>query len=224
MYRHTRKTPHTGNSRTFTSPGALVDLLDIRNVLNDLQIPFFLEYGTLLGVIRDHDFIDGDLDIDLGILNCPKRELILDRLDELGFYERTTARIHRSDPKFLSNDHFNVCVNRNVVIDIRLYRIGPGRYIDYYVDALGYYAWPKEFATFMEIDFKGNNYLIQKDYERFLEWNFSDTWRIPENRLSRAAGVFGQLGKARRGGNNVNEWKSESMRIANEWYENYKKR
>lgn len=214
MYRSTRKTSHTGNRRIFTPEGGMLDLLDIKKVCYDLDITFFLEYGTLLGAVREHDFVEAISDIDIGTFNCPKRELILDRLDELGFYERTTNPHERADPNFLGNDHYNICVNRNVIIDFRIYRLGNKPFDDYYFSSYGFYSWPKKYAELMEIDFKGHSFLIQKDYEGFLSWNFGKDWRTPKATPSAAA--------YRKVLNN--EWRVESMKIANEWYENYKKR
>jgi len=50
----------------------LVNAYDVLKVLSDvfieLDIQWWLEYGTLLGAIRDNDFISHDIDIDLGLL------------------------------------------------------------------------------------------------------------------------------------------------------------
>lgn len=43
-------------------------LKKIKEVLDNLCIPFFLSCGTCLGAIRGGGFIKGDLDIDIGIL------------------------------------------------------------------------------------------------------------------------------------------------------------
>jgi len=45
------------------------NLLDVRQTLNHFNIPFFLAGGTLLGLIRQNDFISWDHDIDLFCLN-----------------------------------------------------------------------------------------------------------------------------------------------------------
>jgi phosphorylcholine metabolism protein LicD len=43
-------------------------LLDVANILDQLQIPFFLMQGTALGAYRDHGFVPTEKDIDLGVL------------------------------------------------------------------------------------------------------------------------------------------------------------
>lgn len=42
-------------------------LVDVKEVLNDFGISFFVTDGTLLGAIRGGDFIDHDTDIDVGV-------------------------------------------------------------------------------------------------------------------------------------------------------------
>ena len=44
-------------------------LFDIIDILEKYNIRYFLFFGTLLGAIKEKDFIDGDNDIDLGILD-----------------------------------------------------------------------------------------------------------------------------------------------------------
>lgn len=41
------------------------DLFEIKEILDKLKIKFFLVHGTLLGAIREKNFIRGDIDIDL---------------------------------------------------------------------------------------------------------------------------------------------------------------
>ncbi|CAA6812461.1 MAG: LicD family protein [uncultured Sulfurovum sp.] len=42
-------------------------LIQVNHIFKELDIQYWLEYGTLLGAIRDKSFIKHDLDIDLGI-------------------------------------------------------------------------------------------------------------------------------------------------------------
>lgn len=53
------------------------NLLDLKILLDYYGVKFLLAFGTLLGAIRDHDFIDGDSDIDIFIVDEFKDNLIL---------------------------------------------------------------------------------------------------------------------------------------------------
>ena len=44
------------------------NLLLVKNILDKEELPFMLAYGTLLGAVREHDFIAHDEDIDLIVM------------------------------------------------------------------------------------------------------------------------------------------------------------
>ena len=60
-------------------------LKKIKQILEEEEIIFWLEFGTLLGAVRDNDFIKHDFDIDLGCLTIEKREVLKDKLEKNGF-------------------------------------------------------------------------------------------------------------------------------------------
>lgn len=67
IYRKTfLKYKYYKQNRVFLSNAKEV-MYAIDNIFRELNIPYWLEYGTLLGVIRDNDFIKHDIDIDLGL-------------------------------------------------------------------------------------------------------------------------------------------------------------
>ena len=43
-------------------------MIDVKNIIENLSIDYWIEGGTLLGAVRDKRFIPWDNDIDLGIL------------------------------------------------------------------------------------------------------------------------------------------------------------
>ena len=55
------------------------NLLDFKRVLDDAGITFLLSYGTLLGAVREGDFISHDEDIDL-IVSCEQTQSLLSSL------------------------------------------------------------------------------------------------------------------------------------------------
>ena len=68
---------------------SLKDLLDFTECLKELKINYYLTNGTLLGCIREQDFIEWDEDIDLDALQkdlIPKIRNLVDKLKERGFH------------------------------------------------------------------------------------------------------------------------------------------
>jgi len=52
------------------------DLLDVKSVFDKHRIVFWLDYGTLLGAVRDGRIIPWDDDVDLGVLEAEKKKLL----------------------------------------------------------------------------------------------------------------------------------------------------
>ena len=67
VYKHTFwKIKGIRANKRFLSHGEEV-LAKVGDVFSELGITWWLEYGTLLGAVREHDFITHDVDIDIGL-------------------------------------------------------------------------------------------------------------------------------------------------------------
>lgn len=66
---------------------ALTLLLEIKNVLDSLNITFWLDGGTLLGAYRENGFMASDFDIDVGMYgeDDHKIQAIVEKMKEAGF-------------------------------------------------------------------------------------------------------------------------------------------
>ena len=67
------------NKDNWDFEGRARNLLDVKSVLDDLKVPFFLTHGALLGAYRDKDFIKWDDDIELDIFD----EIFKDNYDKI---------------------------------------------------------------------------------------------------------------------------------------------
>ena len=63
------------------------NLLNIREILNDEDIVFWLMYGTLLGAVRNNSFIEHDTDDDIGFFYESKNnfDIVISKLIDIGF-------------------------------------------------------------------------------------------------------------------------------------------
>jgi phosphorylcholine metabolism protein LicD len=70
------------------------NLLDVKGVLEANNVPYWLMYGTLLGAVRDNDFIEYDSDTDLGLFHesIESFDIVIKELMEMGFTLIRTAR------------------------------------------------------------------------------------------------------------------------------------
>lgn len=129
-------------------------------------IEVFLAYGTMLGAAREHDFIDHDEDIDLGMSEeyRPKLFASLFKLREIGF---------------------EVCrYDRRGVISF----MKDGEYIDIYifqkeapnVVGCGQEVMPECFMTDLKpFGFLGKEYLAPREYVKYLEFWYGSNWMTP---------------------------------------------
>ena len=136
------------------------------DTLTDAGIKVFLAYGTMLGAVREHDFISHDEDVDLGMSSEYKESLfsMLFKLRDKGFevcrYDR------RGLISFMKDGEY---------IDIYIYE----KECDGIV-ACGQEVMPECFLNDLaEYEFLEKQYLAPKEYEKYLNYWYGDNWRTP---------------------------------------------
>jgi len=152
------------------------NLFSVGEVFNHYGIVFFLMYGTLLGAVRENNFIDHDIDTEIGIFEEDKEKLInaLKTLLSVGFdliranYPDDVVTIMRSDE----------------IIDIGIFRCEKDRNgVDYrvYQHNREYFLSPNRLIPF---NFLGRDFLIPLDPEKYLVQWYGEDWRVPKMNAS----------------------------------------
>lgn len=141
------------------------NILILRDVLIKTQIRWGLLFGTLLGAVRDGDFIAWDIDTDIFVFDEDKQDLLnmLSELQKNGF-----KVIRFNDKKSI------LSIERN------------DDYIDFYFFKKSFfgrkcekYFIPKKFFTNLtEIEFFNKNFPTFNHVEKFLEFQYGKTWNI----------------------------------------------
>jgi len=159
------KLPSSG-VKTLNIEIAKKNLLDIKKILDSHSIKFGLIYGTLLGAIRENNFIEHDEDIDLFMLDEHKENLlaILQEIVDSGF------DIIRYDGKLIS------ITRENEYIDFYFFR--KSNFI-YRKCEVGLVAKAKYLENTVDYSFLGEIFQVPKQVESFLVDLYGKNWRIP---------------------------------------------
>ena len=162
-YEEVQPTPGTKRINIET---ARTNLLDLKAILDKNNINFSLIYGTLLGAVRENNFIKHDEDTDLAMLDEDKQKLldILNEILDIDF------KILRYDGKLFS-------ISRN------------NEYIDFYFFKksnflyrkcdIGLKVKSKYLENTKDYPFLGNTFKIPKNSEAFLVDLYGKNWRTP---------------------------------------------
>lgn len=143
------------------------NLLLLKSILDDNGINFGLIAGTILGAIREHDFIDHDEDIDLFILS-EDRQKVIDVLPQICAAGFEIIRYHRTK-KLMS------IMKNGQYIDFNFYE-------PYNKDIRcsgGWLVLDRFLTQTTTVEFLGKDFRVPKDYYGYLECAYGKNWRIP---------------------------------------------
>ena len=152
----------------------------LKHVCSQHHLQFLLFFGTLLGAVREHDFITHDEDIDLVMLKSDM-PAFLDMLFELRAAGFELARFERRG--FLS------IIRKGEYID--LYFFAPYKHDPSLMHCCMDICEKKFLYDVAPMEFLGNSYMAPREYEAYLAHQYGDDWMTPQPKftftLSRAA-------------------------------------
>ncbi len=178
----------------------------VTNTLNKYNIAYYLDFGTLIGAIRDNSLIPWDDDIDISLLNEDDYKKMPDVLNEIHKVHKLRTylftfesanekrrkrnkKIHNEEIIFTDSQNFQIAKVRtnnflffgrgNTCIDI---------FFKYKFEGNSYWlAYGKENSVpievvcdeLIEIDFCGLKCTIPKEYDKYLSYKYGD-WKTPK--------------------------------------------
>ena len=158
---------------------ALKNLEDIRDTLIDLYINYFLIDGTLLGLVRNNDFLDHDTDTDMGVNfkdfgDGKKLAELKAALKSKGF---TISGIFGD-----WTNNFQISFARHgVKTDLFFYRRQGDEYIfhSFLHDEVITYSYPFEMLDVVtRVEFKGSQFTVPKYSDQVLRHKYGKDWHI----------------------------------------------
>ena len=148
------------------------NLLLFNNIAKSHNFKFVLFFGTLLGAIREQNFIKNDTDVD--IMSKDEEELLnmIPKLQEEGFL---FIRHYEGEKRVLYS-----FLRQGVYIDVDIVRnAGKNKY---------YLAGAKIPSSFVDdlkvINFIGDSFFVPQEYEKILIMLYGKDWRIPQNKAA----------------------------------------
>lgn len=159
---------------------------DIVDCLNKSRLSYWLEYGTLLGFVRERDFIDTDFDIDFGILYEEEKvnkfiELVLDLGIELNIGKLEDGTLRKMSKTVFGNKKEFAKVEVCVFYKTEQFLFKPMNFKN--GELYGYRHPIKYFETLWEVRFKDKYVKIPSFPEEYLEWHYGD-WKTPRIDIS----------------------------------------
>ena len=179
---------------TFADPKfkqyGLEALYKLKVILDGANVPFRIDYGTLLGCIRNHDLLATDYDIDIAVLFEDWNNSTVATFKQQGFRSRSEHHCTKDmAKKFFGADKVGltmVCLEyKGVLIDIGLYRKGAGNFVGKRVLAI---SSKKKFQVpealiiqSVEVAFGNITVNVPKDYDAYLTYIYGD-WKHPASK------------------------------------------
>ena len=148
-------------------------LLEIKKIMDELNVVFFLRNGTCLGAVRDGQLIEWDDDIDIGSI------LGMNDLDEQTIYKTVdTLKLNGFDAK-VSESSFHIAVSlskSNIPIDWTCYKVIEDSIYQYPAIKI-----PVEiYKNLTAIPLLGSMFLVPNPAETYLTLKYGPDWSIPK--------------------------------------------
>jgi len=147
-------------------------LFEFDDICKELNIKYYLLQGTCLGLYRNHNFIQGDNDLDI-FVDCSKEKLI-------NLFEKLRLKKYEVERTF-SNKFSNAPgeeINRHV--------LKGSVWIDVYFKMLD--NRKRFMVDTNKIRFEGRTFNCPHQVEEYLALEFGEDWEIPCSQKSRGKG------------------------------------
>ncbi len=168
---------------------ALKMLATTTQILDDYKIKYVLDFGTLLGIIRESRLLPWDSDLDISIAEDDVEEFLKIKWKmwlagyriKLLYFKRDTGPYKKGEIRIIKiQERLLLILRKHSMMDVFVKRKNKNEY-SYVVGANHSYlkTTPKKFhESRTQITFKEKKYSIPKDYDGYLTYVYGD-WRKP---------------------------------------------
>lgn len=143
-------------------------LFKMKDLLDEKGIKFWLMYGTLLGAVRDKDFIPYDFDVDIQTKDVDKLE------NSIPWFDQQGVKLIRAEQGRL----YSFTID-SVYIDVYIAKDAPFPLNIWCSWLNGFIVPTKLIYPLSELDFLGKRFLIPGNSEKLMEFFYGKTWKTP---------------------------------------------
>lgn len=168
-------------NKRFKSGGIEV-LFKAKTALDEANVFFWLDFGTLLGITRDGQLIKHDTDIDLAIFHKDHSPSIRKALEKQGFVLQHIIDVE--DGQYALEESYLI---KNIQLDIFYYHKGETHMWCHLFpfdeqEKLLTKELKMKFSGFARFPFEGQQWNIPKDYHQRLVDTYGETYKIPDTK------------------------------------------
>ena len=195
---------------------AIEALQALQKVFQELNVTYWLEFGTLLGAVREKGFISHDLDIDIGMFANDFQDQNETIFNKYGFRKTCSYSVDGGDYAREETYYFG-----GVGIDIFYFHMRnqheiychtfapiDGKSVDKTIDEVGglrvrELRYP--YTGFRLIDFLGMDFMIPKNVDEHLTESYGEHWMIKDPNYSNTIATNARFIKNKIGKRVLNE-------------------
>ena len=148
-------------------------ILEIKELMDDLDVIFFLRHGTCLGAVRDGQLIPWDDDIDIGSI------IGMNNLDEKSIYKIIDSFKLNGFKTEVSESPFHISVSLSksgIPIDWTCYKILQGYIYQYPAVKIPVNLYD----DLKPISFLGSSFFVPNPPEKYLSLKYGSEWMTPK--------------------------------------------
>ena len=148
-------------------------ILEIKELMDDLSVVFFLRHGTCLGAVRDGQLIPWDDDIDIGSI------IGMNNLDEKAIYKIIDSFKLNGFETVVSESPFHISVSLSksgIPIDWTCYKIRQGYIYQYPAVKIPVNIYD----DLKPIPFLGTTFFVPNPPEKYLSLKYGSEWKTPK--------------------------------------------
>ena len=149
-------------------------LLDLKHILDKAGVEFFLRGGTLLGCMREGDFLAHDKDVDIGVFETIGKDDLMQLIKaspQFSLHPDPHAQDNRVSfsVQHVNTTGFDIYFHSDCGDHYRVECFMPGQ------------SFTRTFTKFTlkPVEFAGGMYLVPDDHDRYLTELYGD-WRVPD--------------------------------------------